>query len=714
MVFTGPGPLRRAGVVAGRGPAAAAVARRRPVAVPAPARRRAADRGREHRRPVRPRPAAPRVPARRAVVLLSAPCGAPRPRRGAVADHRRDLRRPRAAYPLHAMDPPAARRRPRRVRRRGPPRLGAGDRRASVARRAGPRHARCRSGSVVSGPLALERVADNARQPARAFATTREWLHRSSSARAPRRVSAGSRAGPSHAPTPPATRSPRASCAWRLVARHAGRRTRQRTRVSLAFSCTRAPSRPRRSCVARRTPAWPAGARTRSRATGWAWRCGSESPPPVLRTARRQAGRARRRAPWRSATHRLDRLPATRGPARRGAADHPRPRPHALGRRPPQARPARRRRPAPGRLRRQDSDRRPPFAGVGLMDRRLVAGVLVAGLASLVAGAATGSRAADDPEPDGISVSQPDGWHRIAPPLTSVTFPVDRLLLTTYPAAGGGNCGPDRAARALPAGGALVYLIEYRPRVGDTWRGLRRRDFPPRPEHFTLRRRALANYECWRVPSYLIRFRDADRPFQLHVALGPRATPARRAQVLRVLDSLRFEPLPRAAARPVRRLGLDKRGARRQHARPAGVERRHDDLAAPLRPAALAALREQPSAREPAAAGQAHAAPAPSRTSPRASSQPAASCSGCARSAKAPPRPRRRRQLGRGLPGGRSRARPALGARRRARAREPLLALGRQRPGRERRRSRSSRARRPRRSPSPRAASATGPAAAPA
>ena len=33
-------------------------------------------------------------------------------------------------------------------------------------------------GSVVRGPLALERVADNAGQPARAFAPTREWLRR--------------------------------------------------------------------------------------------------------------------------------------------------------------------------------------------------------------------------------------------------------------------------------------------------------------------------------------------------------------------------------------------------------------------------------------------------------------------------------------------------------------------------------------------------------
>jgi hypothetical protein len=76
------------------------------------------------------------------------------------------------------------------------------------------------------------------------------------------------------------------------------------------------------------------------------------------------------------------------------------------------------------------------------------------------------------------------------------------------------------------------------------WQGLKRRDFPLRPAHFALRRRDLASYECWRVPSYLIRFRAADRPFGLHVALGPRATTQRRAQVLRILDSLRFSELP--------------------------------------------------------------------------------------------------------------------------------------------------------------------------
>jgi hypothetical protein len=143
-----------------------------------------------------------------------------------------------------------------------------------------------------------------------------------------------------------------------------------------------------------------------------------------------------------------------------------------------------------------------------------------------------------------VSVTVPRGWHLLPPPVTGLAFPVDRLLLTSYPAARGGNCGPDRAESALPAHGALIYLMEYRPRLGPAWAGIRRSAFPPRPAHFALRQRNLTPAECWKVPSYLIRFRAADRPFQLHVALGPHAGAARRAQVLRALDSLRFTPLP--------------------------------------------------------------------------------------------------------------------------------------------------------------------------
>jgi hypothetical protein len=182
------------------------------------------------------------------------------------------------------------------------------------------------------------------------------------------------------------------------------------------------------------------------------------------------------------------------------------------------------------------------------------AGIVVGGRAE--AGGAGASRVVDSGA--GFAVTRPKGWHLVEPPISSLTRPVERLLLTSYRTARGGNCGPDRALRDLPAGGALVYLMEYRPSHGDPWRGLRRRDFPRRPAHFALRRSALATYECWRAPSYLIRFRDADRPFQLHVALGGRASPARRAQALRVLDSLRFEPLPPAPEEASGRITLTR------------------------------------------------------------------------------------------------------------------------------------------------------------
>ena len=61
----------------------------------------------------------------------------------------------------------------------------------------------------------------------------------------------------------------------------------------------------------------------------------------------------------------------------------------------------------------------------------------------------------------GITVSYPRGWHLIAPPITSLAYPYDRLLLTSYPATRGGDCGPTRAENALPADGALIFLLEY-------------------------------------------------------------------------------------------------------------------------------------------------------------------------------------------------------------------------------------------------------------
>jgi hypothetical protein len=154
----------------------------------------------------------------------------------------------------------------------------------------------------------------------------------------------------------------------------------------------------------------------------------------------------------------------------------------------------------------------------------------------------------------GVSVALPRGWQLTKPPITALTVPAERLLLTSYPARRGGNCAPDRAERALPSDGALVFLFEYRPSPpGDPWRDLRRADFPPRPAHFALRARDVGRFECWRVASHLIRFRADGRPFQMHVALGADVSAARRAQLLRVLDSLRFATTRRSAGQPATR-----------------------------------------------------------------------------------------------------------------------------------------------------------------
>jgi hypothetical protein len=96
----------------------------------------------------------------------------------------------------------------------------------------------------------------------------------------------------------------------------------------------------------------------------------------------------------------------------------------------------------------------------------------------------------------------------------------------------------------MPADGALIFVLEYRPARGPVWTdGIRRSAFPPRPAHLRLPRRQPADYECF-GRGYLLKFRDADRPLQVMVALGSKATAARRRGIEHVLDGLRFSPLP--------------------------------------------------------------------------------------------------------------------------------------------------------------------------
>jgi hypothetical protein len=140
---------------------------------------------------------------------------------------------------------------------------------------------------------------------------------------------------------------------------------------------------------------------------------------------------------------------------------------------------------------------------------------------------------------DGISVRYPPLWHATARRLTLVTYPPQIIAVASYqlPHGNGGadGCSPKEALDRLQPAGAFIFGWEY------TQPGsFRNRDFPPRPEHFRLTH--FSRYE-YGGPSYLLRFRQAGRFFQIHVALGRRASRATQATALRVLDTFHAKPM---------------------------------------------------------------------------------------------------------------------------------------------------------------------------
>jgi hypothetical protein len=131
----------------------------------------------------------------------------------------------------------------------------------------------------------------------------------------------------------------------------------------------------------------------------------------------------------------------------------------------------------------------------------------------------------------GVSVRYPSGWHATARRLTPVTYPPQVLAVASFPfprasQTSGNGCGPAGTLAKMPINGALIFVIE---------RGaIRSVLFPPRPKR--LRLSGFARYECF-GPSYVLRFHEAGRSFEIHIAVGPRAGRATRVTVLRILDS---------------------------------------------------------------------------------------------------------------------------------------------------------------------------------
>ncbi len=134
----------------------------------------------------------------------------------------------------------------------------------------------------------------------------------------------------------------------------------------------------------------------------------------------------------------------------------------------------------------------------------------------------------------GLSIATPAGWE-VALRLTGLAEPFERFTLASFPLRrppdAAAACGPVRAVEAIPADGALAFVLEYGPH------GTSAGDFPPRPRHFALPAGPARPYECFGL-GWLLRFRVGNRHFQAMIALGRRATPAR---LLTALDGLHVD-----------------------------------------------------------------------------------------------------------------------------------------------------------------------------
>jgi hypothetical protein len=152
---------------------------------------------------------------------------------------------------------------------------------------------------------------------------------------------------------------------------------------------------------------------------------------------------------------------------------------------------------------------------------------------------------------DGIRYVVPTGWHVARRSLTPhLTDPREVLTAGTGPLPVGGRCAQNPGA-ALAAMGAADVLVTVRERYGSPV------GFPARPRRFALPPAAPDEaQECAgrgaSFASHRVLFRDGGRSFDVIVAVGRAAPPARVRQAVSLLDSLRFSARAHKSADSVR------------------------------------------------------------------------------------------------------------------------------------------------------------------
>ena len=141
---------------------------------------------------------------------------------------------------------------------------------------------------------------------------------------------------------------------------------------------------------------------------------------------------------------------------------------------------------------------------------------------------------------DRLSLTIPAGWTAKPDPMGRLSYPNPILAVGSwpFPIDPDHSCAPVRALQAMPADGALLWLLESRP-TSD--KGLfDPRLFSPRPRSFDLGTIARTNASCTDVPGYVARFQEAGRYLSVEIVFGAKALPSHRRVVEQILQSLRL------------------------------------------------------------------------------------------------------------------------------------------------------------------------------
>ena len=132
----------------------------------------------------------------------------------------------------------------------------------------------------------------------------------------------------------------------------------------------------------------------------------------------------------------------------------------------------------------------------------------------------------------GLRLAVPPRWTALAAPLSEPTVAPVIGAFGSWPAPAGGTCGPEVALDALPADGALVWIMEH-PAPSNRGDYYRFQFFAHDRTHQPMR------WECGSgAPSRMDLWNVSGRFLEVHVAIGPSAGPGRVAEVEALLNSL--------------------------------------------------------------------------------------------------------------------------------------------------------------------------------